>query len=277
MGELIQLATAAGKTGFFGAKSPEQALLVMMSGRDLGLSYAQSLRAFHVIESKPCLSADGMVAVVLVRRDVCEYFKTASVTNDAATVETKRVGQEAQRYTFSMADARTAGVAGRGNWQRFPSRMLLARARAALARDVYPDLLLGLYDPDEIGSEPAQRADTEATVVASPTPTPAAVAARAVVDAAPKVVATQHEGNQGDAAIIEAFVARFAACRTGEEVNSVVAGVVKARPAGGRAQLAKAHKDAKAAVEAIEKAPAFGGFDEEREAMQAESALGGGK
>ena len=50
MRELEVFAAAAAKTGFFGAKSPEQALIVAMSGRDLGLSYAQSLRAFHVIE-----------------------------------------------------------------------------------------------------------------------------------------------------------------------------------------------------------------------------------
>jgi hypothetical protein len=155
MGELERLCAAAAKTGFFGAKSPEQALLIAMSGRDLGLSYSQALRVFYVIEGRPSLSADGMVAACLLRRDVCEYFRTLEATNSLATVETKRTGAPPQKLSFSMTDAKMAGLAGKANWEKYPSRMLLARARAALARDVYPDLLLGLYDPDELETTPA--------------------------------------------------------------------------------------------------------------------------
>ena len=53
MSELKELAQWANKSGFLGTQSPEQALLVMMAGRDLGFSYTQSLRAFHVIKGKP--------------------------------------------------------------------------------------------------------------------------------------------------------------------------------------------------------------------------------
>ena len=156
MEELERLCAAAAKTGFFGAKSPEQALLIAMSGRDLGLSYSQALRAFHVIEGKPTLSADGMIAACLLRRDVCEYFRTLESSNERATVETKRAGSPPQKLSFSMDDAKRAGLHGKQNWTKYPSRMLLSRARAALARDVYPDLLLGLDDPDELDAQPAR-------------------------------------------------------------------------------------------------------------------------
>src|ERR1700690_3560067 len=141
MGELRTLAQDAGKTGFFGARSPEQALLVMMAGRDLGFSYTQSLRAFDVIvderNNKTTLSlrADAMVGAVLMRRDACAYFRTLEATAEKATVETQRIGYEPQQYTFALADAQRAGLTGKQNWQKYPSRMLLARARAALARD----------------------------------------------------------------------------------------------------------------------------------------------
>jgi hypothetical protein len=173
MGELERLCAAAAKTGFFGAKSPEQALLVAMSGRDLGLSYSQALRAFHVIEGKPTLSADGMVAACLLRRDVCEYFRTIESTNERATVETKRSGQPSQKLSFSLDDATRAGLAGKHTWAKYPSRMLLARARAALARDVYPDLLLGLYDPDEVEAAPPARVEVEVRPPPPPAKPPA--------------------------------------------------------------------------------------------------------
>jgi hypothetical protein len=229
MVELERLAKHAATSGFFGAKSPEQALLVMMAGRDLGLSYSQALRAFHVIEGRPTLSADGMVATCLVRRDVCERFVTIEVTNDKATVETKRVGQDAQRYTFSMQDAQRAGVASKGTWAKYPSRMLLARARAALARDVYPDLLLGLYDPDELEGVSAP-AGARADVIVEPTPAPAAVkAACTKVDAAPKVETPPHAPMGDRIATFREQFEKIGRDGSAEDLNALVAAVVKAR------------------------------------------------
>ncbi len=177
IGEAKALAVDAAKTRFFpGLVTPEAALLVMVTGKDLGLSAAQSLRAFHVIEGRPTLSADGMVAVCLRRSDVCEYFRTAESTPQACTVETKRRGEPGPRsLTFTLGDAARAGLTGKGNWGKYPAAMLRARARAALARDVYPDLLLGLYDPDELGAEtPAPvRVELEAVPVPVETTAPA--------------------------------------------------------------------------------------------------------
>jgi len=154
--ELRALAKDAADSKFFGMASPQQALVAMMAGKDLGLSYMQSLRAFHIIEGRPALSAEAMVAVCLGRPDVCEFFRTVSVSSLAATVETKRVGSEPRQETFTVEDAKTAGlVKEKGNWVKYPGRMCLARARSFLARDVYPDLLMGLYDPDELEAHQA--------------------------------------------------------------------------------------------------------------------------
>lgn len=149
MGELQQLAAAAAGSTFYGAKTKEQALLLMMTGKDLGLSYTQALCTFHVIEGRPAMSADGMVAICLGSK-LCEYFRTVESTPESCTVETKRVNCPAARLTFTMNEAKQAGLAGRGNWNKYPAAMLRARAKSALARDVYPDLLAGIYDPDEI-------------------------------------------------------------------------------------------------------------------------------
>ena len=197
MSELVTLADAAGKSNFFGAKTREQALLIMMSGRDLGLSYSQALRAFHVIEGRPALSADGMVAACLMRSDVCEYFRTVEVSDAKAVVETQRRGSKPQRYEFAKSDAERAGLWGRANWGKYPSRMLLARARAALARDVYPDLLLGLYDPDELAdAKPGPAAPP--TVITKDgeviTPAPASSAAHASIEAVIKNLALIEAG-----------------------------------------------------------------------------------
>jgi hypothetical protein len=48
-----------------------------------------------------------------------------------------------------MEDARRANLVGRQNWKAHPAAMLRARCAAALARAVYPDLLLGVYEESE--------------------------------------------------------------------------------------------------------------------------------
>ena len=172
MAELKDFAIIAADSNFFGAKTPQQAMMIAMAGRDLGFSYTQSLRAFHVIKDKPSLSADGMVAACLQHRELCEFFRPVEQTSAKSTWETKRVGDDAvRRFTFTMDDAKAAKLPEQngGMWQKYPQRMLSARAKAFLARDVYPELLMGLYDPEELGEIPAPpvRAHVESRIVES--------------------------------------------------------------------------------------------------------------
>lgn len=158
LAELKDLASNFAASGLFGNLSPQQALVISLAGRDLGFSYTQALRAFSIIKGKPTLTADGMVAAALAR-GVCEYFRPVEQTDERATWETRRVGCEPTRYTFSMADAERAGLVN-DMYRRHPRRMLSARAKAYLARDVYPEILLGLVTEDEaeeIASKPAPR------------------------------------------------------------------------------------------------------------------------
>ena len=176
LGELREFADSAARSGFYGVKDVNQALMISMSGKDLGLSYTQALRAFHIINGRPAMSADGMVAIALGHPDICEYFITTETTSERCTVETKRKNSpKAQSLTFTMADAKAAGLAS-PNWSKYPAAMLRARAKSALARDVYPDLLMGLYDPDEVADhapEPAAPQVIAHTPTAANPPAPA--------------------------------------------------------------------------------------------------------
>lgn len=173
IGEAVQLAKilVAGKLLPRAVQSPEAAFTILMTGRELGLSPMQSLRSIHVIEGKPTLSADLIVALVKKRSDVCQFFRLVESTEKVATYETQRVGEPSPtRMSFSIAEAERAGVAGKDNWRKFPAAMLRARCSAALARAVYPDLAMGLYDPDEL--ERATPVHAGAVQVLAPSDTP---------------------------------------------------------------------------------------------------------
>jgi hypothetical protein len=149
---------------------PQDALLVLMTGRELGIGPMQALRMVTVIRGRVTLSADATIALVR-RSDQCIEWRMVESTAERATYSTTRRGDTSPTVlTWTMEQARVAGlVRGGGQWQTYPEAMLRARCAAALARIVYPDLVAGVYDPDEL-------AGTDATVATSrpaPTSTPA--------------------------------------------------------------------------------------------------------
>jgi hypothetical protein len=146
--EALRIATCYASSALLGEiRSPEAALLIMAVGRELGISSTAALRGIYIIKGKPVLSSDLLVAIVLKRTDICEYFICTASDDESATYETKRKGRaDPIRNTFSMTDAKQAGlVSAGGNWQKYPRNMLRHRAAAELARMVYPDITLGLY------------------------------------------------------------------------------------------------------------------------------------
>lgn len=150
----------------------------IMAGLELGLAPMASLRGLHVVKGKPILSADTMVALVL-GSGLAEYFTCIEEDANHVIYETKRRGSPAQKCTWSMEDAKRAGLDG-DNWRKYPRAMLKARCKAMLARDVFPDVLAGCYDEserDEVEraprSAPTNAIDADFVDVPSGGPSPA--------------------------------------------------------------------------------------------------------
>lgn len=123
--------------------------VTIIAGMELGLPPMAALRSVHVVKGKPVLSADAMVAVAHAS-GCCEYFVCISSNEHSAKYETKRKGSpKPQSLEFTIREAESAGLLGNDNWRKYPSAMLRARAKAALARDVYPDCLAACYTHDE--------------------------------------------------------------------------------------------------------------------------------
>jgi hypothetical protein len=174
--ELKELATIAINSGLLSrelqGKGAQAAFIIIATGMELGLSPMQALRGIHVVEGKPVLSADLLVALVK-RSGACEYFRLVESTPERATYETLRKGEpKPTPLTWTMEDARRANLVGRQNWKAHPAAMLRARCAAALARAVYPDLLLGVYEEsegEEIAAGAAPRTvEVRTEIVATP-------------------------------------------------------------------------------------------------------------
>ena len=130
--------------------SPQAVLSTVLLGRELGLSAMAALRSVHIINGKHTLSAQLMVAIIL-KSGKADYFRLIESTETSCTYETKRKGRtEPTNHTYTIEDARTAGLLGNANYKKMPKPMLRARCSSELARIEYPDLLAGLYTPEEL-------------------------------------------------------------------------------------------------------------------------------
>ncbi len=138
----------------------------ILCGSELGLSPIASIRGIHIISGRPVLAADTMMGLVL-GSGLAEYFVEVESSVTSSTFETKRKGApRPQRCTWTMEDAKRAGVASKGTWLQFPRQMLAARAKAELARSAYPDILAGVHDPDEVSATSMVTTTPASTVIA---------------------------------------------------------------------------------------------------------------
>ena len=189
---VVEMARVMVPTGLLPAtiKTPEQAVLVMMKGRELRVPPLHALSNIVIVGGKPACSAELMLA--LVYRD---HGDDAVIVEESTPlvcrVSYKRRHWDARRaFAFSIEDARTAGLAGKGTWAQYPQAMLRARAVSAVARLAFPDSLGGMYTPEELGAtvtedgEVASLPATAAPAPATEAPSPRMQALIAEMDAA---------------------------------------------------------------------------------------------
>lgn len=135
---------------------PGNCLIAMQWGAELGLKPLQAMQNLAIINGRPSLWGDAVIALVRAS-PLCE-FVLESDDGNTATCRVKRRGEPEQSRTFSMADAEKAGLKGKsGPWTQYPQRMRQMRARAFALRDVFPDVLRGLPVAEELQDMPTER------------------------------------------------------------------------------------------------------------------------
>lgn len=157
-----------------GLDTPEKAMIAIMQGMEVGLTPMASLQRIAVVNGRPTIWGDG--AMSLVRASgLCEYVRETIDGKDdgrVAICAVKRRGEPDEvARRFSVADAKKAGLWGKqGPWQQYPERMLQMRARAFALRDVFADVLGGMYLREEIDDGREMRDVTPPAPPSPPSP-----------------------------------------------------------------------------------------------------------
>lgn len=154
MGELVavadieKMATAIAASKFFGMKTKEEAMALMFIAQAEGRHPATAAMEYHVIQGKPALKADAMLA----------RFQAAGGKVEWSTYTDKEVtgkfshpqgGSVEISWTIEMANA--AKLTGKDTWKQYPRQMLRARVISEGIRTVYPGVAVGVYTPEEVG------------------------------------------------------------------------------------------------------------------------------
>ena len=161
----------------------EQAYIIAQSALELTFPPMQALRTMHVIDGRLTMSAQAMLALAMRGGASVVYHESTAAVCDLTMTR----GASAIRVRWTVDDAKRCGRWGKsGPWSQYPAAMLRNRAIADACRAIAPDLLAGMYDPDEIAPEPAPASATSPRPML---PGGAAVAPPApVVDVEPELV-----------------------------------------------------------------------------------------
>jgi hypothetical protein len=175
--DIQQMATAVAKSGLFGMKTPEQAIALMLVAQSEGLHPARAAMEYHVIQGRPALKADAMLARFQNAGGKVSWksYTDADVTG---VFSHPSGGEVSIQWTFDMATK--AGLTKNPTWKQYPRAMLRARCISEGIRTVYPGVSVGIYTPEEVQDfTPVEKDVTPVTPAAAPAPMPEKVKAAA--------------------------------------------------------------------------------------------------
>ena len=159
------MAIAVAKSGLFGMKTPEQALALMLVAQSEGLHPARAAMEYHVIQGRPALKADAMLARFQNAGGKVQWksYTDADVTG---VFSHPSGGEVSIQWTFEMATK--AGLTKNPTWKQYPRAMLRARCISEGIRTVYPGVSVGIYTPEEVQDFTPQVTQPERDITPEP-------------------------------------------------------------------------------------------------------------
>ncbi len=152
------------------AGKPEMILIAGAMGHRLGLDIFSAMAGIAVINGRPTLWGDAMLAICQARTDWGGMNVQQDHKNGSCVVTITRKGHGTGYVgSFSMEEAARAGLADKaGPWKQYPQRMVELRARSYALRGAFADALAGFHCREEM--EDVEPRDVEHTMLPNPAP-----------------------------------------------------------------------------------------------------------
>lgn len=144
--EIAQMGQIFAKSGMYGIKSPEMAMTLMFQAQAEGIHPCKAMQEYHVINGKPSLSSQAMLARFQLAGGTAKWIKRTST--EATLYVSHKQGGELE-VTWNIERAKKAGLLGNPTWTKYPEAMLSARCISEAIRAVFPACLGGMFSIEE--------------------------------------------------------------------------------------------------------------------------------
>jgi hypothetical protein len=145
--ELCQMAEVIAESKLFGIQNTKQALALGILCQAEGRHPGEAGRDYHIISGKPTLKSEIMLARFQAAGGKVEWHEY-TVESVSGTFTHPQAGS--LKVTWTIQDAKRAGLLSNPTWQKYPRQMLRNRVTSEGIRSTYPGVLSGCYTPEEI-------------------------------------------------------------------------------------------------------------------------------
>lgn len=147
-----KMANAIAKSGLFGLREPNQVLALMAVAQAEGRHPASVAKDYHIIEGRPALKADAMLARFQMAGGSVQWL---TYTDEKVEAKFSHPQGGELQIAWTIKQANQAGISmGRNgmkdNWAKYPRAMLRARVISEGIRTVFPGVIVGEYTPEEV-------------------------------------------------------------------------------------------------------------------------------
>jgi hypothetical protein len=146
--DMTVMADSIVKSGFYGFKTKEQVMAVMLVAQAENKHPASVVQEYDIIQGKPALKSQAILARFQLSGGSVQWDV---VTPKAVkgTFKHPQGGTLTVEWTIEMA--KQAGIYRDGSgWSKYPEDMLRARVISRAVRSIYPACILGHYATEEV-------------------------------------------------------------------------------------------------------------------------------
>lgn len=133
----------------FGLKNQSEVYTLMMLGQADGIHPVTALRRYHIINNKPSMKSETMLALFLEAGGKVKWIQRS---DDCVKAEFREDENDKDPVTITWDKARAKKAGLGGNHDKYPTQMMTARCISEGVRIKRPQIVIGIYTPEEVHS-----------------------------------------------------------------------------------------------------------------------------
>jgi hypothetical protein len=146
--DMAVMADSIVKSGFYGFKTKEQVMAVMLVAQAENKHPASVVQEYDIIQGKPALKSQAILARFQLSGGSVQW-EEVTPKKVKGTFKHPQGGSLMVEWTIEMA--KQAGIYREGSgWSKYPEDMLRARVISRAVRSIYPACILGHYATEEV-------------------------------------------------------------------------------------------------------------------------------